>query len=727
MSVTHTEHTAVASAPTQIGVRRGDVVGERYEIRGRLRDDAFSHGFLALDQESEEQVLLRVIRAELLETADRNAVLRALRRFVGVGGRFLPGLLDADRDGPFVYATEPVPTGVSFRDVLDGRLRTGKPLEPNELLPLIGHLDAALGAIPSSMRHGDVQASLVWVDRDRLELTGAFFVAALPMGAVATVLQRHGDLRRRYAPELLQGIGGPAADRFGVGAIAHEALTLKPPPPPGESVSPSLGALAEPLAALLHPDLAKRGRSLEPLIETLSRLCGHPPIELDPGPFRVNRQMRPQRPSSVPPAPGASAPVSVAAADGAPVAPPAVDMPPRVTAETPEPMPQSAEKLPRRGRTSHVPGLDDLRTERLPVFAATTAALKPTTAALTKTKTTPPLAEATDPPTETGEAARAVAPRATPPRESALDPRLVRAAAAEITLEPLVVSERKAYESAHHLSELVTVSKAAFEPAGDLDPPLVRAAFGLGSAPPAGDEASLDPGAPTESREQPAQALRHEDLEDGDDEVPLDPSVPAQPRKEPTQELRLEDLEAEDDEVSLDPSVPAQPRREPTQELRLEDLEAETGKDLHPPTFDGTQNLSLAELEHMAAEHRRAAVPADVKPVPRPRRDSTPPAVRLPALFDDGASDRPRAPALAPVPVVNKAALNPNATSTNPGARRFAREARPRRGSVLWVAIGVGVAIILGSFAYAAWRRDQAEEARRQRLLERFQQLQRAE
>ncbi len=573
------------------------------------------------------------------------------------------------------------------------------------------------------MRHGDVQANLVWVDRDRLELTGAFYVAALPMGAVATVLQRHGDLRRRYAPELLQGIGGPAADRFGVGAIAHEALTLKPPPPPGESVSPSLGALAEPLAALLHPDLAKRGRSLEPLIETLSRLCGHPPIELDPGPFRVDRQMRPQRPSSVPPAPDTSAPGSLAAAHGVPVAVPTVDSPPR--AKTAEPTPQSAAPSSRQGRTSPVPDLDDLRTERLPALPAANAVLTETTAALTRATT--PLGEAHAPSAEPAEAAETIAPRAQPPREPALDPRLVRAAAAEVTLEPLMAPERRTHESAHHLSELVSVPKAPIDPAGDLDPRLVRAAFGIGSADHTGDEASLDSGATTKSREQPAQALRYQDLEDRDDEVPLDPSVPAQPRKEPTQELRLEDLEAEEVEVPLDPSVPAQPRKEPTQELRLEDLEAETGEDLHPPSFDGTQNLSLAELEHMAAEHRRAAVPADVKPVPRPRRDSTPPAVRLPALFDDGASDRPRAPSLAPVPVVKEAALNPSATRTNPGAQRFTRKARPRRSSVLWVAIGVGVAIVLGSFAYAAWRRDQAEDARRQRLLERFQQLQRAE
>ncbi|MCU0676164.1 MAG: hypothetical protein MUE69_25650 [Myxococcota bacterium] len=791
------EHTAVTGAPTQVVVRRGDVIGERYEIRGRLRDDPFSHGFLALDQESEEQVLLRVVRSELLETADRNGVVRALRRFVGVGGRFLPGLLDADRDGPFVYATEPVPSGVTLRDVLDGRLREGTPLEPTELLPVVGYLDAALNAIPSSMRHGDVQAELVWVDRDRLELTGAFFVPALPAGAVAAVLQRHGDLRRRYAPELLQGIGGSAADRFGVGAIVHEALTLRPPPPPGESVSSSLGALAAPLAALLHPDLTKRARDLDALLETLSRLSGHPPLELDAGAFQVDRRMRPQRPSSAPPprvAPGAVRTKSVEAKPDV--------SPAHVASSPPSPVPA----LARERRMSPVPGIDDLHTERLPALdVATAEALlaksgeitkvasdpaivspppRPKTApasskapsttapsmtapsmtapSMTAPSTTAPstTAPSTTAPSMTAPSkpspskpststpsskasvppvARAVHANATKPRDVtdppiAAPPKPSAGAAprsAVVELEPLPA---RGDEGAHHLSVLTAVPKAPSEEkstdrARDLDPRLVRAALGI-------------------SMDSPSEEVRERTIDDETSEgVPLDPSVPAKPRKERTQELRLEDLEASEDDddeertsegVPLDPSVPAKPRKEPTQELQLDELEEEDGQDVHPPTYGGTQNISIDELEQMAADHRRAAVPQDVKPVPRPRRDSTPPVVKLPALYDDGAdaagsgspAARPRAPRITPVPVVPAAAMSATAAGTNPRAERYSAPSRSspsRRTTLLWIAIALGVAIVLGSFAYAAWKQSRAEDERRQRLQERFEQLQRAQ
>ena len=318
-------------------------------------------------------------------------------------------------------------------------------------------------------------------------------------------------------------------------------------------------------------------------------------------------------------------------------------------------------------------------------------------------------------------------PVAAPPKPSAgAAPR-----SAVVELEPLPA---RGDEGAHHLSVLTAVPKAPSEEksidrARDLDPRLVRAALGI-------------------SMDAPSEEVRERTTDDASDDetsegVPLDPNVPAKPRKERTQELRLEDLEAEDDEeltsegVPLDPSVPAKPRKERTQELQLDELEEEDGQDVHPPTYGGTQNISIDELEQMAADHRRAAVPQDVKPVPRPRRDSTPPVVKLPALYDDGAETagadvpaRPRAPRITPVPVVPAAAMSATAAGTNPRAERYSAPSRSnpsRRTTLLWIAIAVGVAIVLGSFAYAAWKRSRAEDERRQRLQERFEQLQRAD
>jgi len=287
MSTTH-ERTAVTGAPRGLRPKRGQVVGERYEIRGRLRDDAFSYGLLAFDQETEKQVLLRVVRPELLPKDARGPVCRELQKAVGVGGKFLPGLLDADRDGAHVYVAEPVPEGACLRDVLDRRAARKRGMRPEEVLPVVAHLEAALAAIPPPLLHGDVRAENVWVDAERLQLTAPFIVPALPQAAVMTVLARDGELRRRCAPET--GRGRPlmaAADRYGVASIAWEMLTLEAPSL--HEVS-RLGPVGDALESYLQADPAHRAGSLEPLVEALARAAGLSVPELEPGAFRSPRR-----------------------------------------------------------------------------------------------------------------------------------------------------------------------------------------------------------------------------------------------------------------------------------------------------------------------------------------------------------------------------------------------------------------------------------------------------
>ncbi|MAC29767.1 MAG: hypothetical protein CMN29_17440 [Sandaracinus sp.] len=720
-----TDRTAVTGAPAPglASPRRGQVVGERYEVRGRLRDDPFSFGFLAFDQETEDTVLLRVVRPELVDAGARGAVLSALRKAVGIGGKFLPGLLDADRDGAFLFTTEPVPAGVSLRDVLDRRLAQGQKHSAEEALPVVAQLQAALAAIPPPLRHGDVRADLVWVDPNGLQLTGAFLVPALPAGVVAAVLQRHGDLRRRTAPEVLRDSAADAADRFGVAAIAHEMLTLAPPPDPGAGVSPALGPLGEPLAALLHPDPRRRTGSLDALVERLASTAGLAPPELEPAPFRSPRRFSLPRARSVPPTapPYADSTTEVDPLGAEPpteemdaVLPDATGTTEGATEGTVQvPLMASAPTVEERlGTDTEETELAEGQTSKLPALAGADA-----DAILAKAK-----AEAQ----KKRAAAEPLPPRKRPPSsDPGLDPRFVRAALA-------AEEERKRAEDgegSHHLS---VVTGTATDPEAIAPPPVALAAVA-----PKGKKPS-DPG--------------------------LDPRL-----VRAALGVSLEDEpEAEEEEsapgVPLDPATPAAPAKEGTQELAFDELEMMGGaeEDLHPPKPEGTMNLSLDDLAEMEAERRRAAVPADVKPVPRPRKDSGV-DMRAPVLFDDGAEapadvvpptkphaavSAAKAAAVAPAPVLAPEALPasgpsvPTEVATDPGAAKAARPRAPRldaqrRASqrrrrnlgvtIVVVALVLGVGIIVGSFLYAQHKRSRAEELRQQRLQERFERLQREE
>lgn len=289
------DRTVVAGASSMAGLRRGDVLSERYEIRERLRDEAFTLDYRGMDLTSQQRVRVREVRPGLLN--DRTAVqelLESLQEVVGVGGAFLPGLLDVGQDGPHTYLVEPWPSGMCLADVFDRRIAQGRNLQPKELLPVVARLDAALAAVPEKWHHGDVRARQVWIDAGNLQLTGPFLLDAMPTGAVAMVLQTNPQLRTYFAPEVAEGWAADPADRYGAATLVWEGLLGEAPPAAGAAGGAvrRLGPLGDVLAQYLSPDPMDRPGTLKPLIEALSKAAGRPAPKLDPAPFR------PKRPSS---------------------------------------------------------------------------------------------------------------------------------------------------------------------------------------------------------------------------------------------------------------------------------------------------------------------------------------------------------------------------------------------------------------------------------------------
>ncbi len=300
------------------GPPRGEVLAERWEIEERVGADVLMSRYRAHDQETEARVVLTLIAPDLLPSArERETVRDQLASAVGVGNKYLPGLLDVDREAQFVFALEPLVVGTSLRSVLDARRARNETMHVTEVLPVVAQLAAALAGIAPPHHHGDVRAERVLIGKDGLRLVGAFIVPALPSAIVARALGGDDAWRRVLAPEALRGAAGDAADRFGVAAIAFEALTGRLPGIAGPLLVRELEPVEDALRALLAPDAATRPRTLEALIEALAE-CAHLPIpDLDPAAFRRVRRAGTPRPVSQRPTAsnaasgGASSPASV--------------------------------------------------------------------------------------------------------------------------------------------------------------------------------------------------------------------------------------------------------------------------------------------------------------------------------------------------------------------------------------------------------------------------------
>lgn len=309
------------------GPPRGEVLAERWEIEERISADALMSRYRAHDQETEARVVLTLIAPDLVPSVrERTTVKERLAAAVGIGNKYLPGLLDADREGTFVFAVEPLLVGSSLRSVLDARRTRGETMHVAEVLPVVAQLAAALSGIAPPHHHGDVRAERVIIGPEGLRLVGPFVLPALPAAAVTRALASDDAWRRVRAPEMLHGAGGDAADRYGVAAIAFEALTGRLPDASStQQRAPWLSGALEPvdeaLRALLAPEPAARPRSLDALVEALAE-CAHLPVpDLDPAVFRRIRRASPARAAAADSVPPDAATVVVAASLLAPTAP----------------------------------------------------------------------------------------------------------------------------------------------------------------------------------------------------------------------------------------------------------------------------------------------------------------------------------------------------------------------------------------------------------------------
>lgn len=237
----------------------GEVLAERWELEERLGVEGPFSRFRAIDQESDARVCVTVVARELLPgTAEREGVGDRLDACVGVGNRYVPGLLDVDRERALLFVVEPLVAGPSLRSVLDARHARGETMQVSEVLPVVAQLAAALAGLPPPHRHGDVRAERVVVGREGLRLVLPFLLPALPGAALVRLLAPDDVWRRALAPEVLRGAAGDAADRFGVAAIALEALTGQPPGGPFPALRVGLAPVEDALRELLAPDPSAR-------------------------------------------------------------------------------------------------------------------------------------------------------------------------------------------------------------------------------------------------------------------------------------------------------------------------------------------------------------------------------------------------------------------------------------------------------------------------------------
>ncbi|MBL8961829.1 MAG: serine/threonine protein kinase, partial [Gemmatimonadetes bacterium] len=270
-------------------------IGGSYAIERELEGAGMSHVFVAMDPELERRVVIKALRADILEGVSRERFRREVLVSATLQHPHIVGVIDAGEAAGIPYFVMPFVEGESLRAVLkrEGRL----PL-PQAVAILRDVARALAFAHAKGIVHRDIKP-------DNILLAGGsaavadFGVAKALQVARADARHPHGTLTgvgmalgtpAYMAPE--QASGDPAtdhrADLYALGAMAYEMVTGQPPfvrpsvtetlqahlvaPPPTMSdVRPGVPFAFEQLVArCLAKDARARPRDAEEILEALA-------------------------------------------------------------------------------------------------------------------------------------------------------------------------------------------------------------------------------------------------------------------------------------------------------------------------------------------------------------------------------------------------------------------------------------------------------------------------
>lgn len=285
----HDETTHAKPRPSD---KRKGLLADRFRPGPLIEHDAIRTSHEAIDEADGSKVVVHFLADRFASSAAmrRETVARLLDR-VGHGNRFVSPLVEAGIERDRIFVVEPRASGVSLRNVLRGRARSRKVLEPRELLPVVARLRAALEALPDGYVLGRIAPRTVHVDPEELRVSECFVLPALDRDALVALFAEDEALRAGHAPECARGEITAASDLFAVGALLHEALAFAPI---GGDVTASLGALDRDVRALLHAKPAARP-SLDGIVEHLASLAELRVPELEASPFELEPGKRAAR------------------------------------------------------------------------------------------------------------------------------------------------------------------------------------------------------------------------------------------------------------------------------------------------------------------------------------------------------------------------------------------------------------------------------------------------
>ncbi len=256
----------------------GAVVGGRFRVEEKARDDELGTVFKARDEKTNKAIALRRITPGLVDEAGKKKLRSECRIAASLSHRNLVvtyGVGSAS-GSPFI-AAEWV-DGKPISQVVRERAAKGGHVSLKGAYNVVASVCRALETVHEKTCHGAIRPSVVWVtESGRVKLGDVGLGKALVESRGPAIFDARDQAS--LAPEVKSGEAPTvASDIFGVGALLYELLTAKSPAdgfvPPSQAHEEADGAIDEVLLKCLAPDPAARYQSADAVRSALQPLIG---------------------------------------------------------------------------------------------------------------------------------------------------------------------------------------------------------------------------------------------------------------------------------------------------------------------------------------------------------------------------------------------------------------------------------------------------------------------
>jgi len=262
----------------RIGIRQGDLLARRYEVRRRVGVGGMGAVFAAYDRNRNKEIALKVMLPALVSSESaRERFMSEGRVASELSHPEIVNVFDVQHEGPYYFLTMELLSGRTLREEMEARKREKRTFSVKEACTVGAALCEALGYAHKYTVHRDVKPENVFLCEDGTLKLMDFGIARLLNPAQLTMTGVSMGTAYYMSPEQLRGsreVDG-RTDQYSVGVLIYEMLTGLVPvgmvQPLRSARRDVPGPLAAAITRALSPHPAERLASMDEFAEAFAR------------------------------------------------------------------------------------------------------------------------------------------------------------------------------------------------------------------------------------------------------------------------------------------------------------------------------------------------------------------------------------------------------------------------------------------------------------------------